>query len=308
MITIPLTNLSVHPLCLGGNVFGWSADETESHAVLNAYARHGGNFVDTADVYSEWKEGHIGGESETIIGNWMKARCNRDAMVIGTKIGKLSTRPGLSSANIIAACEDSLRRLQSDHIDIYYSHYDDEETPLAETLEAFTKLIAQGKVRYIASSSYAPERLEEALRISKENNLAPYIAVQDQYNLVYRKDFENGSAKILRENGMSIIPFFGLARGFLTGKYRPGVTVNSLRAKGVADYQNERGWSAVALLETIAAAHNSSISSIALAWLRAQPTVSVPIASARTVEQLEEIVQVVELTTDEISQLSAITA
>jgi len=307
MITIPLTNLSVHPLCLGGNVFGWSADETQSHAVLNAYARHGGNFLDTADVYSEWKEGHVGGESETIIGNWMKARGNRDEMVIGTKVGKLSTRPGLSAANIIAACEDSLRRLQSDHIDIYYSHYDDEETPLAETLEAFTKLIAQGKVRYIASSSYAPERLEEALRISKENNLAPYMAVQDQYNLVYRKDFENGSAKILRENGMSIIPFFGLARGFLTGKYRPGVTVDSQRAKGVTDYQNERGWSTVALLETIAVAHNSSISSIALAWLRVQPNVSVPIASARTVEQLEEIVQVVELTADEISQLSAIT-
>jgi aryl-alcohol dehydrogenase-like predicted oxidoreductase len=306
MITIPQTNLAVHPLCLGGNVFGWSADESESHSVLDAYREHGGNFIDTADAYSEWKEGHIGGESETIIGNWMNVRSNRDEMVIATKVAKLSTRPGLSAANIIAACNDSLRRLQTDHIDLYYAHEDDEKTLLTETLEAFTELISQGKVRYIASSNYSPERLSEALRISKENNLASYVAVQDQYNLINRKDFENGSAKIVMENRISIIPFYGLARGFLSGKYRPGVAVNSLRANGVTDYQNERGWAIVALLEKIAHSHNSSISSIALAWLRAQPTVSVPIASARTVEQLQEIIQIVELTTEEITQLSAI--
>jgi aryl-alcohol dehydrogenase-like predicted oxidoreductase len=307
MITIPKTTLSVHPLCLGGNVFGWSADAAQSHEVLDAYEKQGGNFIDTADVYSEWKEGHKGGESETIIGNWMKTRGNRQNIVIATKVAKLSTRLGLSFANIIAACDDSLRRLQTNYIDLYYAHEDDEKTPLAETLEAFTQLIAQGKVRYIASSNYSPERLSEALRISKENSLASYVAVQDQYNLVYRKKFENGSAKIILNNGMSIIPFFGLARGFLTGKYRPGVTVDSLRATGITDYQNEKGWATVALLERIAHAHKSSISSIALAWLRAQPGVSVPIASARTVQQLEEIIQIIELTSHEIDQLSAIT-
>jgi aryl-alcohol dehydrogenase-like predicted oxidoreductase len=308
MIIIPKTTLSVHPLCLGGNVFGWSADEPQSQAVLDAYQHQHGNFIDTADAYSEWQEGHKGGESETIIGNWMKIRGNRQNMVIATKVAKLSTRPGLSFANIIAACDDSLRRLQTDHIDLYYAHEDDEATPLAETLEAFTKLIAQGKVRYIAASNYSPQRLSEALRISQENNLASYIAIQDRYNLMDRKEFETGSAKIVIENGISIIPFYGLARGFLTGKYRPGVTVDSLRAEGTLAYQNERGWATVTLLEDIARAHNSSIASVALAWLRAQPTVSVPIASARTVEQLEEIIQIVELTSQEIAVLSDITS
>ena len=307
MITIPKTTLSVHPLCLGGNVFGWSAEEPQSQAVLDAYQHQGGNFIDTADAYSEWQEGHKGGESETIMGNWMKIRGNRQSMVIATKVAKLPTRPGLSSANIIAACEDSLRRLQTDHIDLYYAHEDDQTTPLAETLGAFTKLITQGKVRYIAASNYSPQRLSEALRISQENNLASYVAVQDRYNLMDRKEFETGSAKIVIENGMSVIPFYGLARGFLTGKYRPGVNVESRRAEGTLGYQNERGWATIALLENIAQAHNSSIASVALAWLRAQPTVSVPIASARTVEQLEEIIQIVELTKDEINQLSAIT-
>jgi aryl-alcohol dehydrogenase-like predicted oxidoreductase len=304
MITIPKTTLSVHPLCLGGNVFGWSADAAQSHDVLDAYESQGGNFIDTADVYSEWKEGHKGGESETIIGNWMKTRGNRQNMVIATKVAKLSTRPGLSSANIIAACDDSLRRLQTDHIDLYYAHADDETTPLTQTLEAFTKLIAQGKVRYIASSNYSPERLTEALRISKKNNLASYVAIQDRYNLMDRKKFEDGSVKVIIDNGISAIPFYGLARGFLTGKYRPGVTVDSVRAAGVADYQNEKGWATISLLKEIARQRNSSIASVALAWLRAQPTVSVPIASARTVEQLEEIIQVVELTSDEIARLT----
>ena len=304
MITIPKTTLSVHPLCLGGNVFGWSADAAQSQAVLDAYEKQGGNFIDTADVYSEWKEGHKGGESETIIGNWMKTRGNRQNIVIATKVAKLSTRPGLSSANIIAACEDSLQRLQTDHIDLYYAHEDDETTALTQTLEAFTKLIAQGKVRYIASSNYSPERLSEALGISKENNLASYVAVQDRYNLMDRKKFEDGSAKVIIDNGISAIPFYGLARGFLTGKYRPGITFDSVRAAGVIEYENERGWATISLLKGIARQHHSSIASVALAWLRAQPTVSVPIASARTVEQLEEIIQVVELTSDEIARLT----
>ena len=308
MITIPQTVLSVHPLCLGGNVFGWSADESQSQGVLDAYVKHDGNFVDTADVYSEWEEGHPGGESETIIGNWMKARGNRHEMVIATKVAKLSTRPGLAAANIAAACDDSLRRLQTDHIDLYYAHEDDKETPLGETLEAFTKLITQGKVRYIASSNYSPERLDEALAISKENGFASYVGVQNHYNLLERKNYENGMAQVIAANELSCLPYFGLARGFLTGKYREGVAVESMRSGGVSDYQNERGWKTISALQEIANAHSSSIASIALAWLRAQPTVSTPIASARTVEQLEEIIHIVELTAAEIAELSGITA
>lgn len=308
MITIAQTILSVHPLCLGGNVFGWSADEPQSQAVLDAYLKHGGNFVDTADAYSEWKEGHQGGESETIIGNWMKARGNRDEMVIATKVAKLSTRPGLSAANIIAACDDSLCRLQTDYIDLYYAHEDDEKTPLSETLEAFTKLIAQGKVRYIASSNYSPERMDEALAISKENGFASYVGVQNHYNLLARKSYENGMAQVIAANELSCLPYFGLARGFLTGKYKQGASVESVRSSGVADYQNERGWKTIDALQGIADTHGSSIAAVALAWLRAQPTVSTPIASARTVEQLEEIIQIVELSAEEIAQLSAITA
>jgi aryl-alcohol dehydrogenase-like predicted oxidoreductase len=308
MITIPQTALSVHPLCLGGNVFGWSADEAQSKAVLNAYANHGGNFVDTADVYSEWKEGNQGGESETIIGNWMAERGNRHEMVIATKVFMLSTRPGLSAKNIVAACDDSLLRLQTDHIDLYYAHRDDPETPIEESLAAFTDLITAGKVRYIAASQYSPENLTDALRASKENNFAAYVAVQDQYNLMVREKFENGSAKVIMDNAMSAIPFHGLARGFLSGKYRRGLSIDSIRAEGVTEYQNEKGWATVALLEKIAHEHNSSIASVALAWLRSQPTVSAPIASARTVAQLEEIIQIVELASEEIDQLSAITA
>lgn len=308
MITIAQTTLSVHPLCLGGNVFGWSADAAQSQTVLDAYLKHGGNFVDTADMYSEWKEGNQGGESETIIGNWMKARGNREEMVIATKVAKLSTRPGLSTANIIAACDDSLHRLQTDYIDLYYAHEDDEKTPLSETLEAFTKLIAQGKVRYIASSNYSPERMDEALAISKENGFASYVGAQNHYNLLARKSYENGMAQVIAANELSCLPYFGLARGFLTGKYKQGASIESVRSGGVADYQNERGWKTIDALQGIANTHGSSIAAVALAWLRAQSTVSTPIASARTVEQLEEIIQIVELSAEEIAQLSAITA
>ena len=308
MITIPQTSLSVHPLCLGGNVFGWSANEAQSFDVLNAYAMHGGNFVDTADVYSEWKDGNEGGESERIIGNWMKKHGNRDSMIIATKVAKYSKRPGLSAKNIVEACNDSLRRLQTDHIDLYYAHEDDDKTPLSETLEAFTNLIQEGKVRYIAASQYSARRLDEALRVSKENGFATYVALQEQYNLMEREGIEGEMAKVISDHKISVLPFFGLARGFLTGKYRPGVTVESVRAAAVAKYQNEKGWATVEALEEIARHYASTPSAVALAWLRAQSTVSVPIASARTVEQLGEIVQVLELRDEDITRLSEITA
>lgn len=306
MITIPETDLVVHPLCLGGNVFGWSADEAQSHAVLDAYVGHGGNFVDTADMYSQWKEGNNGGDSEKIIGTWIKARSNRNQLVIATKVGKHSKRFGLSAANILAACDESLDRLQTDYIDLYYSHRDDESVSMEETMGAYAQLIAQGKVRYIAASNFTPARLQEALAFSAENSLPSYIAVQDQYNLMAREPFESQTAPILAEHAISAIPFFGLARGFLTGKYRPGVTVDSVRAEGVSDYTNDKGYGVVAALDEIAKNHNTSLGAVALAWLRANPVVSAPIASARTVEQLNEIIQIVELSTTEVETLSAL--
>ena len=306
MITIAETDLVVHPLCLGGNVFGWSADEAQSIAVLDAYATHGGNFIDTADVYSEWKEGNTGGDSEKILGRWMKARGNREAMVIATKVAKYSKRPGLSSANIIAACEESLNRLQTDYIDLYYSHQDDENTSIEETMGAYAQLIAQGKVRNIAASNFTPARLQEALKFSEDNSLPSYIAVQDHDNLMVRNPFESEMSPVLSEHGITCIPYFGLARGFLTGKYQPGVNVDSVRAGGVTDYTNDKGYAIVSALKEIATSYNCSIAAIALAWLRANPTVSVPIASARTVEQLDEIMQVVELSDTEVEKLNAI--
>ncbi len=307
MITIPQTSLLVFPLCLGGNVFGWSADEAQSQAVLDRFIEKGGNFIDTADVYSEWKEGNGGGESESILGRWSNARGVRDSIVIATKVAKLSSRPGLRAANIVAACDDSLRRLQTDYIDIYYAHEDDLTTPLEETLEAFNNLVHQGKVRYIAASNYSPDRLTQALAISKVNHYASYIGVQDWYNLLDRKEFEEGNAKLVVERNLASMPFFGLARGFLSGKYQPNQVVESVRSGGVANYQNDRGWETVSALQKFAGSHSSSVAAIALAWLRAQKYVSAPIASARTVEQLDEIMQIVELHPDEIAVLSDIT-
>ena len=304
MIRLPNSDLEVHPLCLGGNVFGFSADVANSEAVLDYYFDNGGNFVDTADMYSQWAPGHIGGESETIIGNWMKRRGNRSKMIIATKVAKLDTRPGLKPENIKAACDDSLHRLQTDYIDLYYAHQDDLDTPIEETLGAFSELINSGKVRYIAASNFTPSRLQESLDIAKQLGLHTYIASQDQYNLMDR-DYEKTLMPTLKTNGLSQIPFYGLARGFLTGKYRPGVTVESVRATGVANsYANDRGWKMLAKLDQIAKDKNCSVAALSLAWLRAQPTVTAPIASATKVEQIKEIMPVVELSHDELQLLT----
>ena len=306
-ISLNKTDLQVHPLCLGGNVFGWSADEDQSFDVLNAYTEHNGNFIDTADVYSEWKNGNTGHDSERIIGKWLKSRGNRSDIVIATKVAKLSTRPGLSAANITAAVEDSLRALQTDYIDIYYAHEDDKTVPLRETLAAFDALVKSGKVRYIAASNYTGERLQEALEISKAEGFAQYIALQNHYNLLVRSEYESDVAPVLLKEGISSLPFFGLARGFLSGKYRPGAVVDSVRAAGIADYQNDRGYAVVAKLDEIANSLGTSISSVALGWLAAQPSVTTPIASARTVEQLNEIVNCAPLTADQVAELSELT-
>ena len=304
MIKISNSDLEVHPLCLGGNVFGFSADVANSEAVLDYYFDNNGNFIDTADMYSQWAPGHVGGESETIIGNWMKRRGNRAKMIIATKVAKLDTRPGLKPANIKAACDDSLRRLQTDYIDLYYAHQDDLDTPIEETLGAFDELIKSGKVRYIAASNFTAERLQESLDIAKKLNLSSYIASQDHYNLMDR-DYEKTLMPTLKANGIAQIPFYGLARGFLTGKYRPGVTVESVRATGVANsYANERGWAMLERLDLIAKEKKTSVAAVALAWLRAQPTVAAPIASATKLEQIREIMQVVELTPEELQLLT----
>ena len=303
MIKLANTDLTIYPLCLGGNVFGYSADKENSEAVLSFYADNGGNFIDTADMYSQWAPGHIGGESETIIGNWMKKRGNRSQMVVATKVSKLDTRPGLKAENIVAACDDSLRRLQTDYIDLYYAHQDDPDTPIEETLSTFDSLIKSGKVRYIAASNFTAARLQESLDISKKLGLASYVACQDQYNLMDR-DFEKTLRDTVDKNGLSEIPFYGLARGFLSGKYRPGVKVESVRATGVSNsYANERGWAMLEKLDQIAQGRQTSVSAIALAWLRQQKTVSAPIASATKLEQIKELMPVIELGESELALL-----
>jgi aryl-alcohol dehydrogenase-like predicted oxidoreductase len=302
--TLAKTDLHISELCLGGNVFGWSADERQSHDVLNVYNELGGNFIDTADVYSEWGEGHVGGESETVIGSWLKARASTDDVVIATKVSKLSTRPGLGRANILAACDDSLRRLGRDHIDLYFAHDDDKDTPLEETLAAFTELQQAGKIRFAAASNYTGARLLEAAQISKEQSLIEYAALQNHYNLLEREEYERDSVPALAELGIEGVPFFGLARGFLSGKYREGVEVESVRATGVTKYTNEHGWAVLAKLDRLANHHSVSLSAIALAWLRQQASVAAPIASARTVEQLREIMTSVSLTAEELQFLT----
>ncbi|CAB4644587.1 unannotated protein [freshwater metagenome] len=305
-VALGRTELQVHPLCLGGNVFGWSANAAQSQEVLSAYESAGGNFIDTADMYSRWHTGNVGGESETIIGDWMKARGNRNEMVIATKVAKLATRPGLSAANIAAAAEDSLRRLGTDYIDIYYAHHDDEEIPLEESLTAFNELVTAGKVRYLAASNYSAARLEEALKISRELGMSEYLLLQPNYNAIVRNEYEGDLMAVAVKEDIPVLPYFSLAAGFLTGKYQPGVEVDSVRAGDMPDYKNDRGWAILNAITDVAKQENTSIAAVALGWLRAQPGVVTPIASARTIEQLAEILPVVELSAEQVAQVNAL--
>jgi len=305
------SGLEVFPLSLGGNVFGWTADEATSFAVLDAYAAAGGNFVDTADSYSAWVDGNQGGESETIIGKWVRARGNRDDVVIATKVSQHPEFQGLSAANIKAAADASLRRLDTDYIDLYYTHFDKPEVPVEEIIGALDELVKAGKVRHIAASNITPDRLRASLEFSDREGLAKYVALQPHYNLVSRDTYEGELQDLAARYGLAAVPYFSLASGFLTGKYRPGAKVDSPRAGGAAKHlESERGLRVLTALDEIAQAHDAPVAAVALAWLAAQPTVAAPIASARTVEQLPALLAVGELTLTEaeVARLSEASA
>ena len=307
------SDLAVAPLCFGGNVFGWTADEKTSLALLDSFVDAGFNFVDTADTYSRWVAGHEGGESETIIGRWLKSRGSRDKVVIATKVG-MDMGPGgkgLSAAHIRKSVEQSLKRLQTDHIDLYYSHKDDPETPLEETLQAHADLVSQGKIRAIGASNYNASRLREALDVSKRLNLPRYEVLQPEYNLYARSGFEAELQPLCREAGLGVAPYYALASGFLTGKYRSEEDFGkSPRGARMAAYLNERGRSILSALDEAAEEHHVTPAQVAIAWLIAQPGITAAIASATSLEQLQELMGAarLELDPDTLALLDAASA
>ncbi len=305
-----MTSLDLGPLVLGGNVFGWTADRDQSHAVLDAFVDGGGRSIDTADVYSRWVPGHTGGESETVIGEWLAARGRRDDVEIHTKVFSKPDRPGLGARNIVLAAEDSLRRLQTDHLDLYYAHRDDPEVAPEEYVVAFDSLVRAGKVREVGASNFTSDRLTAALDVAATQGLTGFTVAQDQWNLVER-ELETSLLPTLKSRGLVELPYAGLAGGFLTGKYRPGTEVDSARASSAGRYL-ERPGSAdlLAALDETAAAHDTTVASVALAWLAAQPTVGAPIASARTVEQLPALLAGarLRLTKEQLARLDAVSA
>jgi aryl-alcohol dehydrogenase-like predicted oxidoreductase len=298
------TGLDVFPICLGGNVFGWTADEPQSHAILDAYVGAGGNFIDTANSYLVEH-----GRSETVIGRWIADRGIRDRIVLATKVGGGRDRAlrNLRAETIESEARASLERLQTDHIDLYYAHFDDEETPLEESLRAFDGLVKTGAVRHIAASNYSPERLRAALEIQREQGLAEFTVLQPHYNLVER-EFERTLLPVAESWDLAVVPYFGLAKGFLTGKYRPGgEAVDSPRADAAREYLDKGGAEVLDALDEVAASHDVTVASVALAWLLARSRITAPIASARTTEQLEQILPAarLELTASEVERLSA---
>ncbi|MFO7276673.1 MAG: aldo/keto reductase [Pseudomonadota bacterium] len=303
------SGLATPPLVLGGNVFGWTADEKTSHAILDAFVAGGGKMIDTADVYSTWVPGHKGGESETIIGTWLAARGRRDDVLIATKVGmEIGGEKGLAPARIEAAVEGSLRRLRTDYIDLYYAHVDDADTPLEETLAAFDRLVRAGKVRAIGASNYEAPRLEQALDISARRGFASYTVLQPRYNLMDRSQFEGPLQQLCVERNIAALPYFGLASGFLTGKYRSDKDLEGrARARAVAQYMNERGFAVLNALDEVAAEARATPAQVALAWLAAQPGVAAPIASATSVAQTEELLGAMRLvlTKEQLARLDA---
>jgi aryl-alcohol dehydrogenase-like predicted oxidoreductase len=317
MPDLDATGLEVYPLCLGGNVFGWTADEATSFAVLDRYLEAGGNFVDTADVYSSWVPGNEGGESEAIIGRWMADRGVRDRVVVATKVG-MHDGAGLGNLQpdtIARACDASLQRLGVEQIDLYYVHRDDEDVPLAESLGAFDALVRAGKIAHVGVSNVSAARLREMVAVTQQEGYAPIAALQPRYNLLDREGFEGELQAVCVEHGIACVPYYGLAMGFLTGKYRrdsDAEEIGSPRAAGALQVygSQERAWKTLEVLTGIATAHGVAPAAVALAWLAAQPAVVAPIASARTVAQLEDLLAMadLELTEDELAALSAASA
>ena len=285
------SGLSTAPLVFGGNVFGWTADEATSHRLLDAFVDGGFNAIDTADVYSAWVPGHEGGESESVIGRWLQASGKRDQVLILTKVAMWPKQPGLSAANIEAAVEGSLRRLQTDYIDLYQSHQDDAETPLDETLEAFDRLVKVGKVRAIGASNFSPERLKSSLETSEAKGLARYETIQPKFNLIDRDQVDGALAGLTQAEGLGVIPYYGLAAGFLSGKYRSDSDFEGkARARTILrDYWNDRGRAVLAALDEAAETVRASPAQVALAWIMAHPAITAPLASATSVGQLDEL-------------------
>ena len=304
-------DLDVFPLCLGGNVFGWTAGKERSFEILDAYAAAGGNFIDTSDSYMASAPGNSGGESETIIGEWTEARGNRDDVVIATKVGKHPEREGLAPDNIKAAVDDSLRRLRTDRIDLYYTHFDDPSVPVEEIMTALDELVTAGKVRQIAVSNIELDRLEASLEFSEREGTARYAAIQPHYNLVSRDTYEGPRRDLAQRYGLAALPYYGLASGFLTGKYRPGADVDSVRSgKAARHLETERGRNVLAALDIVAEEQGVAVATAALAWLAAQPTVVAPIASARTLDQLPPLIEAARttLTDAQLERLSEASA
>lgn len=308
MTRIGTSSLDVYPLCLGGNPFGWTADRDASFSVLSEYADAGGNFVDTADVYSSWVDGNKGGESEAIIGDWLRSR-SRDEFVVATKVAKLPGHRGLSADNVAQCADASLRRLGTDYIDLYYAHEFDERVPLAESVAAFAQLQQAGKIREVGLSNFTPMQVRDWVAEAKRQGVTLPVAIQPAYNLVWRQDFEQGMAAVARDYDLGVIPYWALASGLLTGKYRSMDAIEGDRASSVRRQASPRAFEVVEVVKEIAAAHNVEPSSIAIAWLLTRPVVTAPIASARTADQVPPLLEgvTVTLSDEEVTRLDELT-
>jgi len=311
MTVLGSSDLDVFPLGLGGNTFGWTSDMDTSFAVLDAYVAGGGNFIDTADSYSAWVPGHAGGESETIIGEWTAARGNRDSVIIATKVSRHPKFRGLSRGNVLAAADASLARLRTDHIDLYYVHYDDPDVPVAEVAGTFSELQRAGKIRHVGLSNYTAPRLREWLAVAAAEGFASPVALQPHYNLVERTAYEASLAPVAAEFGLGVLPYYALASGFLAGKYRSAADhAGAARQPGATRYLTPTGRAVLAALDAVAADRGVEPATVALAWLRARPQVAAPLASARTVDQLPALLASasLDLAADEIEALDKASA
>jgi aryl-alcohol dehydrogenase-like predicted oxidoreductase len=306
------SDLLVSPIAFGGNVFGWTIDQQTSFGILDQFVASGFNLIDTANVYSRWKPGNQGGESETIIGNWLKSRNNREQVIIATKVGAdLGEGKNITKANILKEVDNSLKRLQTDYIDLYFSHYDDEVTPVQETLEAYDELIKAGKVRWIGASNFSAARLRESLEASKQLGLPKYEVYQPEYNLYNREQYETEYEPIIEEYNLGVTNYYALASGFLTGKYRSEADLNkSQRGGGIKSFLNERGFKILDALDQVASNVGSQPASVALAWLMAVPSITAPIASVTSIEQLKDLENAakLQLTADDLSLLDEASA